>query len=364
MLLRDAHIEETIRECLCEGTEPGTVRHRGGDADDFFILAGEAAQRLRENRGVALLRWRERLSGFLIERRDPVIVRRILLCRCIALALRGQDMHEHRVVDLLRLLDGPLHLTDVVTIDRSEVGDAHILEQHARNEELLQRVLRPLHPLYELWSDARYAHQRTADVDFQLIIATVRAQPVQVLRHTADVSRDRHLDVVPHDDEVFLHLSCVVESLIREATGQRAITDDGHDGIVLTLDIAGRGDAEPGGNRGGAVARTEAVKRTLRPLRETAHAMILPEPVEVILSTGQDLMGIGLMAYVPHDLILWQIEGQIQPDGQLHHPEIRGEVASVLGGFLYDKLSDFGREFSELMIIQFLQILRSMYIIQ
>ena len=67
-----------------------------------------------------------------------MIVRRILLCRCIALALRGQDMHEHRVVDLLRLLDGPLHLTDVVTIDRPEVGDAHILEQHARNEELLQ----------------------------------------------------------------------------------------------------------------------------------------------------------------------------------------------------------------------------------
>ena len=112
------------------------------------------------------------------------------------------------------------------------------------------------------------------------------------------------------------------------------------------------------------MARTEAVKRTLRPLREAAHAMILPESVEVFLSTGQDLMSIGLMAYIPHDLILWQIEGQIQPDGQLHHPEIRGEVASVLGGFLYDKLSDFGRKFSELMIIQFLQILRSMYIIQ
>ena len=47
-----------------------------------------------------------------------MIVRGILLCRCIALALRGQDVHEHRVVDLLRLLDGPLHLTDVVTVDR------------------------------------------------------------------------------------------------------------------------------------------------------------------------------------------------------------------------------------------------------
>ena len=112
------------------------------------------------------------------------------------------------------------------------------------------------------------------------------------------------------------------------------------------------------------MARTEAVKRTLRPLRETTHPMILPESVEVFLSTRQDFMGIGLMADVPHDLILRQIEGQIQPDGQLHYPEIRGEVASVLGGFLYDKLSDFGREFPELMIIQLLQILRSMYIIQ
>ena len=364
VLLRDAHIEETIREFLCEGTEPGAVRHRGGDADDFLILAGEATQRLREDSGVALLRWRECLSGFHIERRHPVIVRRIVLRRCIALALRREDMHENRMIDLFRLLDGPLHLTDVVTIDRPEVGDAHILEQHTRNEELLQRVLRPLHPLYELWSDARHAHQRTADIDLQLIITTVRTQSVQVLRHTADISGDRHLVVVQHDDEVFLHLGCVIESLIRETAGQCAVTDDGHDGIVLALDIAGRGDAESGGNRGGAVSRAEAVKRTLRPLRETTHPMILPESVEVFLSTRQDFMGIGLMADVPHDLILRQIEGQIQPDGQLHHPEIRGEVASVLGGFLYDKLSDFGRELLKLPITQLLQILWSMYIIQ
>ena len=92
--------------------------------------------------------------------------------------------------------------------------------------------------------------------------------------------------------------------------------------------------------------------------------MILTESVEIILASGQDLMGVRLMADIPHNLILRQIEGQIQPDGQLHYPEIRGEVTSVLGGFLYDKLSDFGREFLKLPITQLLQILRSMYIIQ
>ena len=108
----------------------------------------------------------------------------------------------------------------------------------------------------------------------------------------------------------------------------------------------------------------ESVAIALLPLGKTAHAMELAQRIKALFSACQDLVGIGLVAYVPHNLILWQIEGQIQPDGQFHHPEIRGEVASVLGGFLYDKLSDFGREFSELMIIQFLQILRSMYIIQ
>ena len=51
--------------------------------------------------------------------------------------------------------------------------------------------------------------------------------------------------------------------------------------------------------------------------------------MERFAAAGQDLVGIGLMAHVPDDLVLRRVIDVVQGHGQLDGPQARSQVAGV-----------------------------------
>ena len=250
--------------------------------------------------------------------------------RSVALSLFGQNMHQHRMIDLLCLPDHLLHRLDIVTVHRSQVGNAHIFKQHAGNQQLLDGIFGLLQLLHQSIADHRNGAQEGADRKLQLIVALIRTNAVQISGHAADIFRNGHIVVVQHDDEILLHAGSIVQTLIGHAAGQGAVSDHGNHCEFLVLNVPCLRDAQSCRNRCGAVSGIKAVKGALRTLREAAHAAVLPKAVEIVLSPGENLVGIGLMPHIPHDLIRRQIQGQIQPDGQLHHTQVRCQMSPIL----------------------------------
>ena len=59
----------------------------------------------------------------------------------VALTLAGDRVDDDRAIGALGALDGLLHLGDVVPVDRADVLEAELLEEHAGHEQLLDRLL-------------------------------------------------------------------------------------------------------------------------------------------------------------------------------------------------------------------------------
>ena len=56
------------------------------------------------------------------------------------------------------------------------------------------------------------------------------------------------------------------------------------------------------------MAGVEGIVDALLPLAKTAEPFMLPEGVKLLGSPGQELMGIGLIAGIPDDLVLRRVQ--------------------------------------------------------
>ena len=77
-----------------------------------------------------------------------------------------------------------------------------------------------------------------------------------------------------------------------------------------------------------------------------------------LLASGQDLVGIGLVANIPDDLIIRCIENIMDGDSQFNGSKTGTQVARIGGDDIEDKLADLIAKFRQLVSIQFFKIRR------
>ena len=63
----------------------------------------------------------------------------------------------------------------------------------------------------------------------------------------------------------------------------------------------------------------ECVALTLLTFRKPAHASVLSKLVKAFPTSGQNLVGVGLVPHVPDDFILRQVETKVHRHRQLYH---------------------------------------------
>ena len=83
-----------------------------------------------------------------------------------------------------------------------------------------------------------------------------------------------------------------------------------------------------------------------------------------LFSSGENLVWIYLMRYVPYNLILRGIKHRMKRNSGLHNAKIRAKMTAMDTGSLQHGLSDFLCQFFSFRCIQCLKVLRSVYSIQ
>ena len=270
-------------------------------------------------------------------------------------------MHQHRPFGAVGRLEGAHHRRDVVAVDRAHVGETQLLED---GPQLGNR--QPLHALLErLELGGQFAVQegKVANRLFGVVLQELHrlAQPhaVEVGGEGAHRRTDRHVVVVEHHQQIGARqVPGVVDRLQGHATGEGAIADHGDAAKIFTAGIAGQGHAQGGRDAGGGVAGAEVVEAAFAALEITGHPTPLPQGVELAVATGDQLVGIGLVTDIPDHLVAVEVEGLIEGEGELHHPQARPEVTAAGGDHLEVLLTDLAGDRLEFRGTQTVQLIR------
>jgi hypothetical protein len=125
----------------------------------------------------------------------------------------------------------------------------------------------------------------------------------------------------------------------------------------VTAKGTGSGHAQSDGNRAGSVTCHEGVGDALTGLGETGHTAELTQTIELRLTTGQDLMDIGLMSYIEDQTVRSGIIYRFQCHGKLHGAKIGGKMTSGPGDPIDQELSDLLTKLDPFLIVQTQKVL-------
>ena len=170
------------------------------------------------------------------------------------------------------------------------------------------------------------------------------------------VGTDRHLVVVDDDQHLGLALPDVVERLERQPAHQRSIAHHDHDALEAVPDVARLG--EPFGDREAraGMAAVEHVVGRLRPAREAADPVELPQRAEALEAPRQELVRVRLVPGVPHDVVAGRLQQAVERDGELDDAQRRAQVAARDRDRGDDGLADLERELGELDLREAAQV--------
>jgi hypothetical protein len=248
-----------------------------------------------------------------------------------------QDGTLAAVEHAARVLERFEHVLDAVAADRTEIAEAERLEEQARRDERLERLLGLVRPFHQV---AGHRRQELLRVALEPAHQRLRHLARQERRERSDIGRDRHLVVVQdHQQVLLLQLAGVVQRLEGHPAGHAAVADQRDRDARLAAVLFAARDTERGGNRGAGVTGAKMVVRGFVAPEELPDAALLADAVETRASAGEHLVRVALMTHVEDEAIDGRLEDGVDCRDQLHGAEARGEMAAALGDALHDLLT-------------------------
>jgi hypothetical protein len=217
-----------------------------------------------------------------------------------------------------------------VAVDRADVLEAQLLEEEARDDQLLGQVLGLLrelqHPLTHLWN----CEEKALDVVLQATVGLAVNDPVQVALHRPYIRGDRHLVVVEDQHQLAAEVPGLVEAFHRHPAGEPAVADDRHHPVVLAPEVARHRHAQRRGDRGRRVSGVKGVVLALLALEEARDPPVGSQRVEALAPAGDHLVRVALVPDVPHQEVAGRVEDVVQRESQLQGAQPGGQVPAGL----------------------------------
>ena len=147
----------------------------------------------------------------------------------------------------------------------------------------------------------------------------------------------------------------IAHDLLREWVGDEAVTlamtDFAGHAVELAAEasserydtviaLGGDGHAESGRDRVGGVAAGKRVVLALLGRGEREQPVVLPVGIKTAAAAREYLVGIGLMAHIPYQTVVWSIEDIVESHSELHHSEARGKVTGIVRQTVYKVSSE------------------------
>ncbi|GJD98052.1 hypothetical protein OCOJLMKI_5291 [Methylobacterium iners] len=342
VLLGDADVEGAGRVGTPEQVDAGAAGHGGCDRHHLGIgirrLDQALAEHPRVGRGVGLGLGLD--AGDHVELDHAVVAVGAGFRRCVALALLGDDVQQDRaLVGVPHVAQHRQQVVEVVPVDRADIVEAHLLEHRARAHDQAAGELLGLGRALVEGLGQKLAQLLGGLA--QRAVGAARGQPGEVGRHGAHRGGDRHVVVVEDDDEARVLRAGIVHGLVGHARRHRAVADHRHDiaamgggtalGLTLRLglgrvEVASDRHAEARRDRGGGVGRAEGIVGALGALGEARQAAALAQRPDAVAASGEDLVGVGLVADVPDQAVVGGVEHVVQRHRQLDDAQARAEV--------------------------------------
>ena len=332
--LADAHVKRARGHGLKHHRHRRATGHGSGDADNFVIFLSQLDKCLAEHvlvlDGTALAALGA-FTGLLVKFAGGVPCGGVGLGSSKAFSLDGAHVHQFgagHVLDFPEDFDQALHVVPVV---QAEVADVQALEDVLlTREQRLQRVAEAHDQSPAVIVDDVVTAQELIGLVAQLVVAVRRVQVAHVATQRTHVGINRHVIVVEHDNQVIRIGRGIVDALKGQSAADAGVTDDGNHlaaGVMLQLGGNRHSQRCRDGIRG--MACSERVILALGGIGKTAQAVQLAVVVKLVATTGQYLVGIGLMAHVPHQAVVGRVEHVVQRHDDFHGAHTRGEVAGV-----------------------------------
>ena len=213
-----------------------------------------------------------------------------------------------------------------MAIDRAVVADAEFVEDDARGEKVFQRGLGFVGEFAGGFSSNPF--EKLRGVFVQVREGGVGDDAVQVIRHGADIFRDRPLVVVENDDQALGRGGDIIERFKSDAAGERRIAGHADDMLVGAELVAGGGHAERGGESGAGMARAVAIVLALGAEEKAIQALVLADRREAIQPAGEKFVDIALVADIEEKFVARRVEHAVQGEREFHDAEVRSEVAA------------------------------------
>ena len=115
---------------------------------------------------------------------------------------------------------------------------------------------------------------------------------------------NRYLVVVQDDQQVGLQAAGMVEPFKGHASAHGSITNHGNNAFLTALFLGSDRHAQCGRYGRGRVPRTKCIVGAFFPFRKTADAALFTVVAEGFPPTGENLVGISLVAYIPDEFVV------------------------------------------------------------
>src|SRR5690554_1629187 len=109
--------------------------------------------------------------------------------------------------------------------------------------------------------------------------------------------------------------------------------------LMVSLIFRGSSHAQNGGYRCARMSYTKGIIVTFLSLWEARKPFIQAVGMKNIPSASQNLMAVGLMAHIPHQLILRSVKYIVKGYGQFHHAQSRTKMTAVHRDIVHNKLA-------------------------
>ena len=85
----------------------------------------------------------------------------------------------------------------------------------------------------------------------------------------------------------------------------------------------------------------KSITITFFSFRKTTHSTILSQVIKAVFSSGQDLMGIGLVSHIPDHFIFWKLKAEMHRHGKLYDSKVGGKMTAGSADLLDQESADF-----------------------
>ncbi len=272
-----------------------------------------------------------------VEGGDAVVGQGVVFRRGVAFAFFGDDVQEPGAADVLEAFEGLDEHVDVVAVDGADVVEAELFEQGAGDDHAFHVLFGPARQ----FPDAGHLFEGLFALFAHGGVELAGQDLGEVVVHGADVGRNGHVVVVEDDEQVGVDGAGVVHGLEGHAAGDAAVADDGDHVVVPALEPVGDGHAQGGADGGAGMADPEGVVFALGTVGEGADAVLGADAGHPALAPGEDLVGVGLVADVPDQLVVGGVEDVVQRHRQFHGAQARRKMPPRHAHRLRQVLAEF-----------------------